>query len=281
MERAFIAEKVGDFDNLNEHFIYLIRHAKSNFLKGIDSRFYADDLDFAKAIAASKLKNTMDSSNALHPQDLLKNDYVRLKTLIDIGVMTMIKGEATDLHGEHEAIANICKLAKKYRKALGLTQGRNESPMQFVSRLLDCFGYGFKASGQITNEEGKKENRYKISCKGGDTLLPVISATHQIPLQLAEDDKITTFTKAIANLGDLVPTEFKTMKLNKRNCTQKKYKALLMTVSSQIFNELQDGIKGKIEHQKTGRKTLFLSAEPYTGKGMCKITTSPTYSLNK
>ena len=280
-ERAFIADDVGDFAQSTEftgNFIYKVKYDKPNLIKGIKLLVHAEDIDYLKSIASAKLKKTMDSSNEIFTQDLLKNDYLRLKTLIDIGIQELIRGGATDLHGEHDAIISICKMAKKSKKLLGLNQGADESNMQFTARLLDCMGYGFRAAAQITNEKGKKENRYQVICKGGYTLLDTIAANYNISTKLKD---VATFTKAIAALGDLVPTEFREMQINKKTCTQKKYTSMLFAVAARIFANLKTSIKVKIEHQKNAQKSLFLASETYTGYTLGRITTSPTYSLNK
>ena len=126
-------------------FIKLTRYDDRDLLKRLDLRYLANNPDVAKSKAVDNLAYLMQLQDLISLQDV-RSPLPFLTAARDVGLLDLMNYEGDDIHKEHHKIIDICKAAKKKVNArrLGIFQGKKESNMQFISRLLAKLGYGTK-----------------------------------------------------------------------------------------------------------------------------------------
>lgn len=126
-------------------FIKLFRFDDRDFLKRLDLRYLAKSPDITNSKAVDNYAYLMQLRDNLSPQDI-RSPMRFLTAVKDIGLLELMDYKGDDLHKDHCKIVNICKLAKVKTNArrLGINQGKSETNMQFISRLLAKLGYGTK-----------------------------------------------------------------------------------------------------------------------------------------
>ena len=126
-------------------FLKLTRFDDRDLLKRLDLRYLANNPDVAKSKAVDNFAYLMQLQDVISLQDV-RSPLPFLTAAREIGLLDLMSYKGAGLHKNHRKIINICKLAKKKVNArrLGIFQGKKESNMQFISRLLAKLGYGTK-----------------------------------------------------------------------------------------------------------------------------------------
>ena len=99
--------------------------------------------DISKAKAVDRAAYFLSSDEKLCPQDV-RSPLPYLEALKKSGALDLINYQGDDLHGDHEAVKVAIKTlstATNIRR-LGFKQGKKESNIQFLSRVLSKLGYG-------------------------------------------------------------------------------------------------------------------------------------------
>lgn len=126
-------------------FIKLTRYDDRDLLKRLDLRYLANNPDVAKSKAVDNLAYLMQLQDVISLQDV-RSPLPFLTAAREVGILDLMSYQGAGLHSNHKKIINICKAAKKKNNArrMGISQGKKESNMQFISRLLAKLGYGTK-----------------------------------------------------------------------------------------------------------------------------------------
>ena len=126
-------------------FIKLTRYDDRDLLKRLDLRYLANNPDVAKSKAVDNFAYLMQLQDVISLQDV-RSPLPFLTAAREVGILDLMSYQGAGLHSNHKKIINICKAAKKKTNAkrLGISQGKKESNMQFISRLLGKLGYGTK-----------------------------------------------------------------------------------------------------------------------------------------
>ncbi|MCA2910192.1 MAG: hypothetical protein IM328_12700 [Microcystis sp. M034S1] len=146
IEKALIKETLPNIENSknwNPEFIKFIRSTDRDFLRQLDLRYLAFNPDISKAKAVDRAAYFLSSDEKLCPQDV-RSPLPYLEALKKSGALDLINYQGDDLHGDHEAVKVAIKTlstATNIRR-LGFKQGKKESNIQFLSRVLSKLGYG-------------------------------------------------------------------------------------------------------------------------------------------
>ena len=251
-QKAFLVDRVGaefaESNRFDSNFIHFTKNTKPDYLKSLEMRFLAQNLDIAQDKANKKIKWILENRRKTSLQDLLKSDLVRLQGLIDIGIPDLINGGATDLHGDHESITAICRRAaeRKQKTRLALSQGAKEENMQFVGRLIALLGYGFKVAKKEKTEDDKTRNLNKIHDEARESALiklvcDRIGVADDLPLSI--EGKANQFGKAYAGITALLGNEIK-----EATPTNQNYKKLLSMAAIAIFDKLYSSVGFRLKN---------------------------------
>jgi hypothetical protein len=146
IEKALIKETLPKIENseiFSADFIKFIRSTDKDFLRQLDLRYLALNPDITKAKALDRAAYFLSCDEKLCPQDV-RSPLPYLEALKTSGALDLINYQGDDLHGDHETVKAIVKTlstATNIRR-LGFKQGKKESNIQFLSRVLSKLGYG-------------------------------------------------------------------------------------------------------------------------------------------
>jgi hypothetical protein len=126
-------------------FIKLTRFDDRDLLKRLDLRYLANNPDVAKSKAVDNLAYLMQLQDVISLQDV-RSPLPFLTAAREVRILHLMNYECAGFHSNHKKKNKICKTAKKKTnvRRLGISQGKKESNMQFISRLLGKLGYGTK-----------------------------------------------------------------------------------------------------------------------------------------
>ena len=146
IEKALMKETLPKIENSeiwSADFIKFIRSTDRDFLRQLDLRYLALNPDISKAKALDRAAYFLSTDEMLCPQDV-RSPLPYLEALKTSGALDLINYQGDDLHGDHETVKAIIKTlstATNIRR-LGFKQGKKESNIQFLSRVLSKIGYG-------------------------------------------------------------------------------------------------------------------------------------------
>ena len=161
-------------------FIKLVKYDKPNLVEQTRLYYLLENPEIAKQLSLEKYNGIFNRGSIAAPWKL-RQDYLKVKTLIDIGLMDLIQKAVNDPDfvytadtPEIKAIINKCR----YRKHKGIPRTLPKDPIKFVNRLVRSVGIQTKT--QRRKKNGRSYSVYSIDrdFHFGNERLAIIQAIH-------------------------------------------------------------------------------------------------------
>ena len=168
-------------------FIKLIKYDKPNLIEQTRLYYLLENPEIAKQLSLEKYNGIFNRGSIAAPWKL-RQDYLRVKALIDIGLMDLIQKTVDDPDfvytadtPEIKAIINKCR----YRKHRSIPRTRPKDPIKFVNRLVRSVGIQTKTKRKKKNGRSYSVYLIDLDFHSSDQRLAIYRA-----IQLKYEEKI-------------------------------------------------------------------------------------------